>query len=104
MIYNYKTEGISPKDFSFSYYRNPIKLVKDLRDANINPKKVLKDQIKFKSDLGKIKKGNPISKSEDQISVTQNIENFFGLREKIIDFFRDGYLLLSEAEYKAKYV
>ena len=34
-----------------------------------------------------MKKGNPKSKSEDQISVIQNIEKLFGLREKIIDFF-----------------
>ena len=80
MIYNYKTERISPTDFS--YYRNLINLVKDLRDGNINPKEVLKDQIKFKSDLGKIKKGNPKSKSEDQISVTQNVEISFWFKRK----------------------
>ena len=28
---------------------------------------------------------------------------FFDLREKIIDFFRDYSLLLSEAKYKAKH-
>ena len=45
-IYKYKTEGISPKDFR--NYQNPIELFKDLRDGNINPKKVLKEQIYFK--------------------------------------------------------
>ena len=55
----------------------------------MNPKEVIKNQIIFKADLGKIKKGNPDLKSKDQISVTQNFENFFDLREKIIDFFRD---------------
>ena len=44
-----------------------------------------------------MKKGNPKSKSEDQISIIQNIEKFFGLREKIIDFFFCDYsFLLSE--------
>ena len=44
-----------------------------------------------------MKKGNPKSKSEDQISVIQNVEKFFGLREKIIDFFFCDYsFLLSE--------
>ena len=56
LIYKYKTIGISPK--YFSSYQNPIKLFKDLRDGNINPKEVLKDQINFKSDLGEIKKLN----------------------------------------------
>ena len=53
LIYNYKTESISLKDFR--NYQNPIQLFKDLRDDNIHPKEVLKDQINFKSDLCKIK-------------------------------------------------
>ena len=85
MIYKYKTEGISPKDFR--NYQNPIELFKDLKDDNINPKEVLKDQINFKPDLREIKKGNKKSKSEDQISVIENVEKFFDLREKNIDFF-----------------
>ena len=101
LIYKYKTEGISPKDFT--NYQNPTELYKDLRDGNINPKEVLKDQLNFKLDLGKIEKGNPKSKSKDQISVIQNVENFFDLREKINNCFRDYSLLLSEAKYKAKY-
>ena len=76
-------------------------LFKDLRDGKINPKKV-KDQINFKSDLSEIRKGNPKSKSQDQISVIE-VEDFFDLRENIIDFFRDYSLLLSDAKYKAKY-
>ena len=54
----------------------------------------MKDQINFKSDLGKIKKGNPNSKSEDQISVVQNVEHFFDLGEKNIDYIRDFFFLL----------
>ena len=46
MIYKYKTEARSPKDFR--NYQNPIELFKNLRDGNINPKEVLKDQINFK--------------------------------------------------------
>ena len=86
MIYNYKTEGLSPKDFR--NYQNLIELFKDLRDGNINPKEVLKYQINLKSDLGEIKIGNKKSKSKDQISVIQNVEKIFDLRKKIIDFFR----------------
>ena len=54
MVYKYKVEGRSPKDFR--NYKNLIELFKDLRDGNLNLKEVLKDQIKFKSDLRKIKK------------------------------------------------
>ena len=53
LIYNYKTEGTSSKDFI--NYENPINLFINLRDGDINPKEVLKNQINFKSDLGKIK-------------------------------------------------
>ena len=74
MIYKYKTEGISPKDFS--NYQNLINLFINLRDGNANPRKVLKNQIDFKSYLGEIKKGNSKSKSEDQISVIKKFKIF----------------------------
>ena len=62
LIYKYKTEGRSPTDFR--NYQNPIKLLKDLRDGNVNPKEVLINHINFKSDLNKRRKGNPNLKSE----------------------------------------
>ena len=62
-----------------------IDLFINLRDGNINPKKVLKIQINFKSDLGEIKQWNSKSKAENQISVMQNVDNFFDWSEKIID-------------------
>ena len=98
MIYKYKTAETSPKDFR--NYQNPIELFKDLRK---NPNEVLQDQINFKSDLGEMKTGNPKSRSKDQVSVIQNVEFFFHLRKKYIDFFRDCPFLLSEAKYKAKH-
>ena len=51
LIYTYKPEGISLK--GFRNYQDSIKLFKDLRDDNINPKELLKDQINFKSDQAK---------------------------------------------------
>ena len=47
---------------------------------------MLKIQFNSKSDLGEIRKPNPKLRPEDQISVIQNIENFFDLREKNIVF------------------
>ena len=69
LVYKFKTEGRIPKDFS--NYQNPVDLFINLRDRNVNLRKVLKYQIEFKSDLSEIKKGNPKSKSKDQISVTE---------------------------------
>ena len=54
MIYKYKTERKSWKDFS--NYQNVMYLFIHLIDGNVNPQEVLKNQINFKSDLGEIKK------------------------------------------------
>ena len=97
LIYKYKTEKRSSKDFS--NYQNPIKLFKGLRDGNANPKEVLKNQINFKSDLGEIKKENLDLKLKDQVTVIQNVDNFFDLKDFDFDFdfdfFRDNSFLLS---------
>ena len=53
----------------------------DLRDGNINARKVIKDQINFKLNLGKIEKENKISKSKDQTSAIWNDQVFFHLRD-----------------------
>ena len=62
LIYKYKTKGRSSKN---------------LRDVDISSKEVSKNKIHFESDLGKIKKGNPKRRSEDQISVIKNVKFFF---------------------------
>ena len=49
MIYWLKTKGISRK--GCSNYQNLIDLLNELRDGNINPEEVLKDQRNFKSYL-----------------------------------------------------
>ena len=49
------------------------------------------------------KKRNPQLKPEDQMSVIKNVQNVFDFREKTINSFRDYFILLSEAKYKAKH-
>ena len=100
-MYKYKNEGRSLKDFR--NYLNLTDLFINLKDGNVKPREVLKNQIDFKSDLGEIKKGNLKSKSEDQISVIQNVQFTFYLRGKFINFFRDFSILISEAKCKAKH-
>ena len=41
LIYKYKTEGRSPKDLR--NYQDLTELFKNLRDANVSPKEVLKN-------------------------------------------------------------
>ena len=63
---------------AYSVFQNPIDLFTNLKDGNRNKKEVLKNQTNFKSDLGKKKtKKNPNSRSEEQISLIQNVEFFF---------------------------
>ena len=62
LMHKYKTEEICQRDLR--NYQNPIRLFKDLRDDKVNTKKVLKNQINFKSDLNEIRKENPDLKSE----------------------------------------
>ena len=57
-ICKYKTEGVNLTDFGG--YEKLIDSFKILKDRNINPKEVLKNQISFKSDQGEIKKGTQI--------------------------------------------
>ena len=42
-IYHFKTESRSPKDFKG--YQNSLELFENLRDGDVNPKKVLKNQV-----------------------------------------------------------
>ena len=88
MIYKYKTGGRSRKDFES--YQNLRELFKTLRDSNVNPREFLKDKINFKSDLGKIRKGNPDFILEEQISVIK-IFDLFGLQ--VFPFNRKNYRL-----------
>ena len=94
LINEFRTDGNEPKDFG--YYQGPLKLLEDLRDENINPKEVLKNQARLKSDLNKIKIRD--KKLPNQKNTINNITNFFDLREKRTDFFRDYSFLLSEAK------
>ena len=57
-------------------YENPTDLFINLRNGNVNPRKAFKNKNEFKSELGRIKKGNPKSKSKDQASVIHNIQIF----------------------------
>ena len=49
----------------------PLELIENLRDGGVNQKEVLQNQVKFKSDLNKIKIGS--NKSEDKKNTTRNI-------------------------------
>ena len=78
-----------------------MKLFGDLRDGDINPEEVSKNQTRFKSDLSEMKIGRKISTG--QKNTVKNITTFLIYKKKNIDFFRDYSFWLSEAKYKVKY-
>ena len=58
----------------------PLKLFEGLKDGDINPKELLKNQARFKSDLSEIKTAG--KKSLDEKNTIKNITSVFDLREK----------------------
>ena len=56
------------------------------------------DQIKFKSYLGEIKKGNNKKQSKEQKNALYNIEMLYNERNKAIKFFDDYSLMTSETK------
>ena len=79
-----------------------LKLFENLRDGDVNTQQVLKNQVKFKSNLTEIKIGSSDFKSEDQTNAKRNVISFFNLQEKIVQLVRYFSFLLSEA-YGEKY-
>ena len=64
LVYIFKTGLNEPKDFG--NYQIPLKLFEDLRDGDTNPKEVLKNQARFKSDLSEIKTGGKKTQNQEK--------------------------------------
>ena len=73
MIYNFSTKGKTPKDFRND--QMPIELFGNLRGNNIELLKVLRDQVKLKSNLNEIKIWG--KKSVDQKNANKKDYIFF---------------------------
>ena len=94
LIYKYKTEGRSLKDFS--KYQNPIDLFINLRDGSINSKEVLKNQINKKR---KSKKKKKRKSNKCKIKCSKP----FWFKRTNYWIFRDYSLLLSKDKSNAKF-
>ena len=75
LVYNFKGNENKSKDFG--NYQLSLILFDDLKDGDINPKEVVKNHARFKSDLSEIEiDGN---KSVNQKNTIKNITPFFHL-------------------------
>ena len=81
LIYRYK--GKTP-DEKFDKYDNALNLINKIKNGKIKLADVKNDQIKFKSNLGEIKRGP--KKSKEQKNALYNIEMLYKARNEVIKF------------------
>ena len=73
-----------------------------IKNGEIKLAEAKNDQIKFKSNLGEIKKGNNKKRSKEQKNALYNIDMLYKARNEAIKFFNDYSSMVSEAKNKAK--
>ena len=88
LVYSFKSSENEPKDFGNHHMQ--LKLIEDVKDGNMNPKEVLKNEARFELDLNEIKIGG--KKSVDQI-IQKRILLPFLIYEKKLFILLDYYYL-----------
>ena len=84
----------------FDEFDNALDIFNKIRDGKTELADVKSNQQKFKSFLGKIKKG--VKKPKEQKNTLCNIEILYNARNKTIKFYNDYSSMMTEAKYKAK--
>ena len=87
LTYNFKVSRIDP--VGFIKFKGPLHILKSIHNGDIRLEDIEKQQIKFKRDLGRIKQGDPIDKSEGQTKTINNIKNLYHSREEVVKMFND---------------
>ena len=90
LIYRYK--GETP-DENFDRYDNALNIIDKIKNGKIKLADVKNDQIKFKSNLGEIKKGNNKKRSKEQKNALYNIDMLYKARNEAIKFYNDYSLM-----------
>ena len=98
LIYRYKAK--TPHE-NFDTYDNALDLIDKIRNGKIRLADVKYDQMRFKSNLGEIKKG-PKKLQEQKINALYNIEMLCKARNEAIKFYDEYSLMVSEAKNQAK--
>ena len=99
LIYRYK--GKTP-DEKFNTYHNALDLINKMKNGEIKLAEANKDQIRFKSNLGEIKKGNNKKISKEQKNALYNIEMLYKARNEALKFFDEYSSIISEANNEAE--
>ena len=97
---NLKFEYMSPtKDVRFYEYKDSKELFNAIKNNQIKFSEVKNKQNEFLNKLSIIKIGE---KTIEQKETINNLEKFYSSREKAINFFRDYYEMLSDANCESK--
>ena len=84
----------------FDEFENAFNIITKIQNGEIELAELKRNQEKFKSYLGEIKKGS--KKSKEQRNTIYNIEMLYNARKEAIEFYDDYSLVMSEAKTKAK--
>ena len=95
----YKDKG-QAADTKFKKLDNALSLIDKIKEAEISLADAQNDQIRFKSELDEIKKGNK-KKIKGVKNTFYNIEMLYKARNNIIKFYDDYSSMVSEAKHKA---
>ena len=99
LIYRYK--GKTPEE-KLDKYDNALNLINKMKNGEIKLAEAKNDKIRFKSNLGEIKKGNNKKRSKEQKKALYNIDMLYKARNEAITFFGEYSSMVSEAKNKAK--
>ena len=99
LIYKYKG---NTADAKFDKLDNALAITNKVRNGEISLADVKNNQERFKSHLGKMKKGNTKRRSKEQKNALYNIEMVYKARNEAIKFYDDYFSMMSEAKAKAK--
>ena len=98
LIYRYKGPVA---DVKFDEFDNALNFLDKIREAEISLAKAKVDQINFKSNLGKIKKGNKIrDKKNKKRNALYNIGSLYKACTKSITYFDDYSSVTSDAKHE----
>ena len=86
----------------FIKVKGPLHTFKSIHNGDIPFEDIEKEQIEIKKDLGRIKQGDPIDKSEEQKKTIDNIKNLYNSRQEVFKMFNDYAKNMSKNIYDSK--
>ena len=93
----YRCKGKNP-DEKFDKFDNALNLIDKIKNGEIKLDEAKNDQIKFKLNLGEIKKGNNKNRSKEPKNALYSIDILYESRKEAIKFYDDYSLMVSEAK------